>query len=284
MLNAALGAGTIVGGAVTFALIGREGLALVAASGALLWGVAVGAHRDHRAAGARPDPRHRRRGRPRAGRRGRSHAAAAVRPRRGADPRVRAAGGSRDGRPGARFGAGVRPLAGLRPARSRSASWPSSCPRSSSCRGLGSRRSIVGPSSRSAPSTCSRATRALRAAPAAAARGRRPTWGLADLPERRGPDPRGRPGRPLLRARLGRGPRGPGWGAHPRAEPTGGRVRRDRAPARRATDGDGHDGLGGRRVRHRSGAVPGGRDRATPMRSRPPSAEAATLAPEIGPC
>lgn len=41
ILNAALGAGTIVGGAVTFALIGREGLALVAAAGAVLWGVAV---------------------------------------------------------------------------------------------------------------------------------------------------------------------------------------------------------------------------------------------------
>ena len=41
VLNAALGAGTIVGGAVTFALIGRAGLALVAASGALLWGVAI---------------------------------------------------------------------------------------------------------------------------------------------------------------------------------------------------------------------------------------------------
>jgi len=41
VLNAALGAGTIVGGALTFALIGREGLALVAASGALVWGVAV---------------------------------------------------------------------------------------------------------------------------------------------------------------------------------------------------------------------------------------------------
>lgn len=41
VLNAALGAGTIVGGAVTFALIGREGLALVAAAGAIIWGVAV---------------------------------------------------------------------------------------------------------------------------------------------------------------------------------------------------------------------------------------------------
>ncbi len=41
ILNAALGAGTIVGGALTFALIGREGLALVAAVGAILWGVAI---------------------------------------------------------------------------------------------------------------------------------------------------------------------------------------------------------------------------------------------------
>jgi Major Facilitator Superfamily/Cyclic nucleotide-binding domain len=41
ILNAALGAGTILGGALTFVLIGREGLALVAASGALLWGGAV---------------------------------------------------------------------------------------------------------------------------------------------------------------------------------------------------------------------------------------------------
>ncbi len=48
VLNAALGAGTIVGGAVTFALIGREGLALVAASGALLVGRGDRARRDRR--------------------------------------------------------------------------------------------------------------------------------------------------------------------------------------------------------------------------------------------
>ncbi len=41
VLNAALGAGTMIGGALTFALIGREGLALVAATGALVWGGAV---------------------------------------------------------------------------------------------------------------------------------------------------------------------------------------------------------------------------------------------------
>lgn len=41
ILNAALGAGAIVGGALTFALIGREGLALAAAAGAILWGVAI---------------------------------------------------------------------------------------------------------------------------------------------------------------------------------------------------------------------------------------------------
>lgn len=41
LLNAALGAGTMVGGAVTFALIGREGLARVAAVGTLMWGGAL---------------------------------------------------------------------------------------------------------------------------------------------------------------------------------------------------------------------------------------------------
>jgi MFS family permease len=43
ILNAALGAGTIVGGAMTVALIGRSGLAAVAAGGALLWGVSLAA-------------------------------------------------------------------------------------------------------------------------------------------------------------------------------------------------------------------------------------------------
>jgi MFS family permease len=41
VLNAALGAGTIVGGALTFLLIGREGLALIAAGGAIVWGVTI---------------------------------------------------------------------------------------------------------------------------------------------------------------------------------------------------------------------------------------------------
>ncbi len=41
VLSAALGAGTIVGGAITFLFIGREGLALVAASGAILWGASI---------------------------------------------------------------------------------------------------------------------------------------------------------------------------------------------------------------------------------------------------
>jgi hypothetical protein len=42
ILNAALGAGTIVGGAVSFMLVGRTRLASVAASGACLWGLALG--------------------------------------------------------------------------------------------------------------------------------------------------------------------------------------------------------------------------------------------------
>ena len=41
LLNAALGAGTIVGGAAAFALIGRNGLAVAAAIGAVLWGVGI---------------------------------------------------------------------------------------------------------------------------------------------------------------------------------------------------------------------------------------------------
>lgn len=41
LLNAALGAGTIVGGALTFFLIGRSGLARVAAAGTVLWGGAL---------------------------------------------------------------------------------------------------------------------------------------------------------------------------------------------------------------------------------------------------
>jgi len=43
LLNAALGAGTILGGALAFALVGRERLALVVAAGAIVWGVALGA-------------------------------------------------------------------------------------------------------------------------------------------------------------------------------------------------------------------------------------------------
>jgi MFS family permease len=42
LLNAALGAGTILGGALAFALVGRERLALVVAVGAVVWGVAMG--------------------------------------------------------------------------------------------------------------------------------------------------------------------------------------------------------------------------------------------------
>jgi MFS family permease len=42
ILNAALGAGTILGGAATFVLVGRTGLAMVAAVGALAWGIALG--------------------------------------------------------------------------------------------------------------------------------------------------------------------------------------------------------------------------------------------------
>lgn len=43
LLNAALGGGTILGGALGFALIGRERLAAVTAVGAVTWGVAVAA-------------------------------------------------------------------------------------------------------------------------------------------------------------------------------------------------------------------------------------------------
>jgi MFS family permease len=42
ILNAALGAGTIVGGATAFVLVGRGRLASVAAAGACLWGLALG--------------------------------------------------------------------------------------------------------------------------------------------------------------------------------------------------------------------------------------------------
>lgn len=42
ILNAALGAGTIVGGTISFALVGRNRLASVAAAGACLWGLALG--------------------------------------------------------------------------------------------------------------------------------------------------------------------------------------------------------------------------------------------------
>jgi hypothetical protein len=41
VLNAALGAGTIAGGALTFALVGRTGLAFVAVAGGVLWGVSL---------------------------------------------------------------------------------------------------------------------------------------------------------------------------------------------------------------------------------------------------
>ena len=42
ILNAALGAGTILGGATAFVLVGRSRLASVAAAGACLWGLALG--------------------------------------------------------------------------------------------------------------------------------------------------------------------------------------------------------------------------------------------------
>ena len=41
VLNAALGAGAIIGGAVSFTLIGREGMSLVTAIGAVAWGAAI---------------------------------------------------------------------------------------------------------------------------------------------------------------------------------------------------------------------------------------------------
>ncbi len=41
LLNAALGAGAIVGGAITFGFVGRSRLAIVAAGGAIAWGVTL---------------------------------------------------------------------------------------------------------------------------------------------------------------------------------------------------------------------------------------------------
>ena len=43
VLNAALGAGTIVGGIITFGFVGRSRLSVVAAGGAIAWGVALAA-------------------------------------------------------------------------------------------------------------------------------------------------------------------------------------------------------------------------------------------------
>jgi hypothetical protein len=43
VLNAALGAGTVVGGALTFVVVGRRGLTPIAAAGALAWGLSLGA-------------------------------------------------------------------------------------------------------------------------------------------------------------------------------------------------------------------------------------------------
>ena len=43
ILNAALGAGTILGGALTFAVVGHRGLTPIAAAGALAWGASLGA-------------------------------------------------------------------------------------------------------------------------------------------------------------------------------------------------------------------------------------------------
>ncbi len=43
ILTAGLGAGTIVGGVITFGFVGRSRLSIVAASGAMIWGAALGA-------------------------------------------------------------------------------------------------------------------------------------------------------------------------------------------------------------------------------------------------
>ena len=97
ILAGALGAGAMVGGALTFTIVGRSRLAAVVAVGALAWGVVAGGHRRDRHRGARPVAGRRRRRRAGHRRHRRPDDAPAIDPRRGPGAGVRAAGGPGDG-------------------------------------------------------------------------------------------------------------------------------------------------------------------------------------------
>ena len=154
ILNAALGAGTIVGGIITFGFVGRSRLSTVAAGGAVIWGTALAATDPPRTAAVGDRPDRGRRGRPGRRRRRRPDDPAAVDPRRGPGARVRPAGRPRDGWPGARLAAGPDPGGRHGPDVATLDLRRPPAGHGRACRGPASPRSTPGPWSRRAPSRC----------------------------------------------------------------------------------------------------------------------------------
>ena len=101
-LNAAFGAGGVLGVIATVALVGRSRLAVAARGGSRRLGRRSRGHRCHLLDGRCARPARRRRRRPDRARRRRTHAAAAARAARGARTRVRPARERLDGGPRAR--------------------------------------------------------------------------------------------------------------------------------------------------------------------------------------
>ncbi len=262
ILNAALGAGTIVGGAVTFALIGREGLALIAAAGALLWGVAVALIGITAVPILAPllvivggaglavvDVA------------GRTLLQRSVR-----DDVLTRVFGLQEGLAMAALAVGsvfVSLLAeaiGLTPALLVVALILPALVALSWTQLTALDRRVVVPVRAIA---LLRGTRlfAPLPAPQLEAIARRGAW--LTFPSQLGPDSRRRSGRSLLRPGIGRRSGRPGRTVPARDRPPGRRVRRDRAASRRPAHRDGHHDDGGRRLRDRPGTVPGGGHRAS---------------------
>ena len=115
ILNAALGLGGMLGGAMTFVLVGRTGLAMVAALGAAAWGIGLGLVAVTASAWLAPLLIIGGRGWAGDRRCLRTHDPAALDPGRGPGTRLRAAGGSRDGRAGPWLAACPAPRRSVRP-------------------------------------------------------------------------------------------------------------------------------------------------------------------------
>ena len=208
-LNAAFGAGGVLGVVATVALVGRSRLALPLAGGLVVWAAALAGDRRRLVDDRRPGAARRRRRRPDRARRRRTHAAAAARTTGRARTGLRPARERVDGRARGRLGdrAAVR-----RPGRRRAA--PSSawrcCCRSRCCSVF---RSLLAADQAVLPIVeiaRLRGAAVLRAARGARAGSARPRARAGRGAGGDGGHPRGRAGRPLLRRR---GRRGRGHGA-----------------------------------------------------------------------